>query len=89
MKEHEDIERVKKLPRVGQTVKNKENGTVWRVMEKREVWQSVDQDHLVAGVYILYWRVKEGVLPGVGELLGYVHTAYDNTFEANWDIVGG
>ena len=89
MKEHEEVELRKKLPRVGQVVKSKKYGTLWRVMEKREVWQSADESHLVAGIYILYWRVKEGVLPGVGKLLGYVYTAYDNTFEANWEIVGG
>jgi len=89
MKEHEEVEQRKKLPRVGQVVKSKKYGTLWRVMEKREVWQNVDLEHLVAGIYISYWRIKEGVLPGVGKLIGYVYTAYDNTFEANWEIVEG
>ena len=89
MKEHDEVEQRKKLPRVGQTVKSKKYGTLWRVMEKREVWQNVDLEHLVAGIYISYWRIKEGVLPGVGKLIGYVYTAYDNTFEANWEIVEG
>jgi len=89
MKEHEDVECLKRLPRVGQTVRNKKYGTLWRVMEKREVWQNVDPEHLVPGIYLAYWQIKKGVLPGVGKLLGYIYTAYDNTFEANWEIVEG
>ena len=89
MKEHEEVENRKRLPRVGQTVKSKKYRTLWRVMEKREVWQNVDLEHLVAGIYISYWRIKEGTMPGVGKLIGYVYTAYDNTFEANWEIVEG
>ncbi|HXX80850.1 MAG TPA: hypothetical protein VEI46_04825 [Thermodesulfovibrionales bacterium] len=87
MKEHEEVEHLKRLPRVGQIVKSKKYGTLWRVMEKREVWQSADIDRLVPGIYLSYWRIREGTMPGVGKLLGYIYTAYDNTFEANWEIV--
>jgi hypothetical protein len=94
MKEHEEVEQHKKLPLVGQTVRSKKYGTLWRVMEKREVWQNVPEDdprshqpRLVPGIYLAFWRIKEGVLPGVGRLMGYVYTEYDNTFESNWEIV--
>ncbi|HXW69689.1 MAG TPA: hypothetical protein VEJ88_08765 [Dissulfurispiraceae bacterium] len=87
MKEHEEVEQHKKLPKVGQTVRSKKYGTLWRVMEKREVWQNIDENHLIAGIYLCFWRIKEGVLPGVGRLMGYVYTEHDNTFEANWEIV--
>ena len=42
----------------------------------------------VPGIYLAFWRIKEGVLPGVGRLMSYVNTEYDNTFESNWEIVG-
>lgn len=85
---HEEIMRQKNLPRVGQTVRNKKYGTVWRVMEKREVWQNTpDQQHLVPAIYLMYWKIKEGVMPGVGQMRGYTYTLYDNTFEANWEII--
>lgn len=35
---HEQVMREKKLPRVGQMVRSKKYGTLWRVLEKREVW---------------------------------------------------
>jgi hypothetical protein len=34
----DDIMRNKRLPRVGQTVQSKKHGTLWRVIEKKEVW---------------------------------------------------
>lgn len=94
MKEHEDVTRQKILPMVGQTVKSKKYGTLWRIMEKREVWQNVpevdpktSEPRMVPGIYLCFWHIQEGVLPGVGKLMGYIYTAYDNTFESNWDIV--
>ena len=35
MVSHEEVEQQKKLPRVGDTVRSKKYGTLWRVMEKR------------------------------------------------------
>jgi hypothetical protein len=31
--------------------------------------------------------MKEGVAPGVGQMMGFLYTLYDNTFETNWEIV--
>jgi len=93
MKEFDEIVRLKGLPNVGQTVRSKDFGTLWRVMEKREIWQSSEDDpqtqepRLVPAIYICYWRVQEGVPPGVGKMMGYTYTLYDNTFEAHWEIV--
>ena len=91
---HEEVLRQKKLPEVGHTVRSKKYGTYWRVMEKREVWQDIADDpktgepRLVPAVYLAFWRIRKGVLPGIGKMLGYAYTLYDNTFESNWDIVG-
>lgn len=83
----------KKLPRIGQTVRSKKYGTLWRVMEKREVWQNAGDDpktsqpRMVPAIYLSYWRIKEGEMPGVGKMMGFLYTLYDNTFETNWEIV--
>ncbi len=90
---HDDIIRVKKLPRLGQTVRSRNYGTLWRVMEKREVWQSIVDDpssgksRLTPAIYLSYWKIKKGMLPGIGKMLGYAYTAYDTTFKSNWEIV--
>jgi hypothetical protein len=93
MERHEDVMRQKNLPRVGQTVRSKQYGTLWRVLEKREVWQSIEDDpetgtpRMLPAIYLSFWRVREGVMPGIGKMLGYAYTLHDTTFENNWEIV--
>lgn len=91
--EYERIIAEKGLPNVGQTVRSKKYGTLWRVMEKKETWYNIDPDpqtgepRMVPAIYILYWKIQEGNPPGVGKMMGYLYTLYDNTFKLNWEIV--
>jgi len=90
---HDDVIRQKKLPRVGQTVRSKKYGTLWRVIEKKEVWQNTSDDpetgnpRLMPAIFLTYWKIKKGELQGIGKMLGYSYTLHDNTFEANWEYV--
>jgi hypothetical protein len=92
MKDYEEITREKKLPNVGQTVRSKKYGTLWRVLEKKEVWQTIDPDpktgetRMIPAIYLSYWKVQDGVMPGVGKMMGFLYTLYDNTFQLNWDL---
>ena len=89
---HDEVFRQKKLPNVGQIVRSKKYGTLWRVMEKREVWQhtadnpETNEPNLVPAIYLAYWKIKQGVLPGIGKMMGYAYTLHDSTFEMNWKI---
>lgn len=93
MKDYDEIIRQKGLPQVGQTVRSKKYGTLWRVIKKWEVWQNIEPDpqtgepRMIPAIYLSFWRIQAGVLPGVGRMMGYIYTLYDNTFEANWEIV--
>jgi hypothetical protein len=93
MKDYEKIIREKGLPEVGQTVQSKNYGSLWRVIEKREVWRNIDPDpqtgepRMVPAIYLGYWRMQDNIPPGVGKMMGFLYTLYDNTFEANWKIV--
>jgi hypothetical protein len=93
MKDFEEIIREKRLPNVGETVRSKKYGTLWRVIEKKEVWQNIEPDpktgegRMVPAIYLCYWRVQERVTPGVGRMMGFLYTLHDNTFEANWKTV--
>jgi hypothetical protein len=68
------------LPNVGQEVKSKKHGTVWRVMEKREVWENIDPDpktgemRMIPAIYLSFWRVLEGKMPGIGKMMGFTYT---------------
>jgi hypothetical protein len=59
-------------------------------MEKREIWQNIEDDpqiRMLPAIYLAYWKVQKGVLPGIGKMFGYAYTLHDNTFEANWEVV--
>ena len=90
---HDDVIRRKHLPRVGQTVRSKKYSTLWRVIEKKEVWQNTSDDpetgkpRLMPAILLTYWKIKKGELQGIGKMLGYSYTLHDNTFEANWEYV--
>ena len=93
MKEFEEIMREKGLPSVGKTVRNKTYGTLWRVMEKKEIWHNVAPNPvsgaqpMIPAIYLLFWKVQEGERPGVGKMMGYEYTLYDNSFDLHWEIV--
>jgi hypothetical protein len=93
MKDYDEIIREKGLPNVGETVRSKKYKTLWRVLEKREVWQNIDPDpktgepRMIPAIYLAYWKIQEGIPPGVGKMMGYLYTLYDNTFALNWEKV--
>ncbi len=92
MKEFVEIIREKGLPRVGQTVRSKRYGTLWRVMGKKELWQTVIDPRTkdfseIPAIYLSYWRAQEGVPPGVGKMMAFTYTLYDNSFAFHWEIV--
>ena len=93
MKEtHDDVIKEKKLPRVGQTVRSKKYGTLWRVTEKREVWQNIADDpetgepRMLPAIFLTYVQIQNGWASGMGKKLGYAYTLHDNTFKSNWEI---
>ena len=80
MKEYDEIMQEKGLPHVGSTVRSKDYGTLWRVMEKREVWQNIADDpqtgepRMIPAIYLSNWRIQEGAPPGVGKMMGFTYT---------------
>ena len=93
MQEYEEIVRQKGLPQVGQLVRSKKYGTIWRVLEKREVWQPLEDDPVTQeprwtyAIFLNYWQVKKGEEPGTGRTMGFLYTLEDKTFQDNWEIV--
>lgn len=83
---HDHVIKEKNLPRVGQSVRRKLDGTLWRVIEKREVYQRTVDDQLLPAIQLTYWREQPGQLQGIGEMYGQAYTLHDNLFESNWEI---
>jgi len=90
---HMDIIMQTKIPRVGQTVRSKKYGTLWRVIEKKKIWLNTSDDpqmgkpRLIPAIQTTYWQVREGVKQGIGKMMGYAYTLHDNTFQADWEFI--
>ena len=85
---HDDVIKEKKLPRVGDTVKSRKYGTLWRVVEKKEVWENTsDLLHLVPAIHLSFKKIDKGKTKGGERMLSYAYTLYDTTFETNWEVV--
>jgi NhaP-type Na+/H+ or K+/H+ antiporter len=80
-----------KLPRVGQRVRHKRHGTVWKVIEEQEAWvQGSGQEGvpaLVPSLSLRFWKVNEAN-PGRGRTRRYQYTPGDHSFDYHWEVLG-
>jgi NhaP-type Na+/H+ or K+/H+ antiporter len=80
------------LPRVGERVRNKTYGTMWKIIEEKEVWLEVaGAEGLEPGpmpaIYLRYWKPDSGSAPGTGKTMEYRYSYLDSSFHANWEIM--
>ena len=87
---YEEMVRKSNFPHVGQIVRNKKSGDLWRVMA-REVWRQVEHDpkgepRIVPTIYLSFWQVRKGVPPGVGKMEGHLYNPDDISFTVQWEV---
>ncbi|MFO7560566.1 MAG: sodium:proton antiporter [Desulfobacterales bacterium] len=75
------------LPRVGERVRSKQYGTVWKVIEEKEVWVEELNRHLLPGIFIKYWREDTTSGPGTGKTMSYRYSQDDPLFDNYWEIL--
>jgi Kef-type K+ transport system membrane component KefB len=83
------------LPHVGERVRSKVSGTIWKVIEQKEVWlkaaaetgSSQDPSNLLPAIYLRYWKEKEEKGVGKGKTLSYHYTQKDPSFDDHWEIL--
>jgi NhaP-type Na+/H+ or K+/H+ antiporter len=80
------------LPRVGERVRHRTQGTLWKVIEEREQWRrdEADADRPPSPVINLrLWRLIEGQPQGTGQTRRVAFSFLDEPFERDWEIVYG
>lgn len=79
------------LPRVGERIRSKKYGTVWKVIEEREVWVNSKSDgsggRLIPAIHIRYWREDTSNGPGTGKTLSFRYSVEDPNFDEHWEIL--
>jgi len=77
-----DIREKLDIPHVGERVRSKKFGTVWKVIEEKEVWQEE-----LPAIYLRYWKKNADNEAGTGKTLSYRYSQKDLSFHENWEIL--
>ena len=85
------------LPHVGERVLNKQDGTVWKVIEEKEAWMScpatADEGRrdsgLIPAVYIRFWDGNGNNKPGTGQTHTQRFSQENAGFKKHWEILYG
>jgi len=73
------------FPRVGQRVRHKKNGTVWKVIEEKESW--LDSPQRTPGILLRFWGEEKSIRQGRGETISHVYSPDDLSFQDQWEIL--
>jgi hypothetical protein len=83
------------LPRVGERVRSKLSGTVWKIIEEKEIWLN-DGDAVEApgreatpmpAISLRFWRDEPDLEPGTGRTMSYRYSPIDPSFQDHWEIL--
>lgn len=83
------------LPRVGERVRNKIDGAVWKIIEEKEKWIEVPSERigsengtrLLPAIELRYWKEDMSNAPGTGKTLFYRYSQVDPSFQDHWEIL--
>ena len=80
------------LPRVGERVASRRYGSVWKVIEEKEVWEedaavSSGSARLIPAIYLRYWREASEKDPGTGKTRSYRYSQIDPSFHEHWEVL--
>jgi NhaP-type Na+/H+ or K+/H+ antiporter len=85
------------LPHVGESVRSKQFGTVWKVIEQKEIWieesvkpgdsGTLEPSMLIPAIYLRYWREATSQGPGRGKTMSYRYMPDDPSFTEHWEVL--
>jgi len=70
------------LPHVGERVRNKHFGTVWKIIEVKEVWMEE-----LPAIYLRYWKEDTSTGSGTGKTMEYRYSQKDPSFHDKWEVL--
>jgi solute carrier family 9B (sodium/hydrogen exchanger), member 1/2 len=83
------------LPHVGERVRSKYSGRVWKVIEQKEVWlkgspgadDAAEASHIFPAIYLRYWGEETSNETGKGKTLSFYYSQKDPSFQEHWEIL--
>lgn len=83
------------LPHVGERVRSKHSGKIWKVIEQKEVWledpfigdNPDDVPHIFPAIYLRYWGKETSNEPGKGKTISFYYSQKEPSFQDHWEIL--
>ncbi len=82
------------LPRVGERLRSRQHGTVWKVIEKKEIWlpakpslNGSEGAERLPAIYLRYWREETSKGPGRGKTMSFEYSINDRSFDKHLEIL--
>jgi NhaP-type Na+/H+ or K+/H+ antiporter len=78
------------LPIPGERVCSRRFGTIWKVIEQKEIWldsPGKEATDKIPAIYLRYWKEDTAHGPGTGKTKGYRYSQMDPSFEEHWEIL--
>ena len=83
------------LPHVGERIRSKSHGTVWKIIHEEEVWlnsqemegRSGTDSHPMPAILLRLWKEDTSNGPGTGKTMTYRYSQLDPSFHNNWEIL--
>lgn len=89
-----ELREQKELPRVGERIRNREKGAVWKVIEERELWIEPDTPSAdpktpscIPAIILRYWKEYPNAAPGTGITREETYTPETGNFSGKWEVL--
>jgi len=77
-----DIREKQGIPHVGERVRNRHSGVVWKVIEEKEKWM---ED--IPSIQVRFWKEAAAKGAGTGKTMIYIYSQESSSFKDNWEIL--
>ncbi len=83
------------LPRVGERVRSKRSGAVWKIIEEKESWltdrpavlKSNQEAAMAPAITVRFWCEGDSARQGSGRTITYTYSPTDTSFQDHWEIL--
>lgn len=76
------------LPHVGERLRNRSTGELWKVIEEKETWLNEREDRPPRpAIELRLWKVQEGCQPGTGPTRDLLYQPGGFSFQGEWEIL--
>jgi NhaP-type Na+/H+ or K+/H+ antiporter len=80
------------LPRVGERLRRKVDGTIWKVIEEKEVWLDLKEvpgreEAAVPAIHYRFWMPETSSGPGTGRTMESRYSLVGSSFQSHWEIM--